>query len=256
MTRDEIIDRAMQAFNEAVSRGQSLRADILRQRDASLSAVPAARAALEKHAAALSKAEDDFSRTQSDIQRTLPAAERDAEVALRLAEDHALVTKRSADADALALLRRKTTEAEEDFAQALHGLQQPSTLAARDKATLDAERRRDAAIETARDKHAEAANRNEDTFRTGAADSLVEHTAAVNRARDMAGHAGQAAIDARDAAVVAAAVALQKALGADPVAASINEAFTQQLAIAEAGSEFEKSAIRAQMRLDLAALED
>lgn len=256
MTRDEIIDRAMLDFNAAVSRGQSLRADILRQRDASLNSVPAARAALEKLAAAVSRAEGDFSRAQLGIERTLTAAERDAEIALRRAEDEALETKRSADEDAQIVLGRRTTEAEDAFEQALHGLQQPSTLPAKDKARLEAERQRDAAIEAAKDKHAESTNKNDDAFRKRASATRAEHVAAVEKARDLAGHADQAAIDARDAAVDAAAAALEKALNADPLAASINEAFTRQLAIADADSEAEKSAIRAQMRLDLAALDD
>jgi hypothetical protein len=253
MTRAEIIERANQALDAAINRCRMRREEILRQRDAAFATVPSVRDALAQHTAALAKAADDFSQVQRDAQQAQGATEADARTAHFDADGDTLNKWRRADDAALAVLNEASAAAQAEYDVAEQSAFHLPTLAEQDQARRNAGERRDAALSTATAKYSMTKNSDYEAYRAATAANLDAEIAATSKARARTDALLQAGTNARDNAIAAADIALERSVQADPRAAAMNETFQQQLTASESDCDREKSAILDQMRRDLAS---
>ena len=251
--RDEILARAQAELQAAGDRFRSLREEILRQqRDVLSTNSPAAKAALEKFDAADAAA---FEKRQAAIDEANSAvvdAEFKASSARFAADQATSATFQDASDRAAQKRQRDTDEAEAEFDQAFKDATQ-LVGAAEDKAIKSARARRDDKIAAIEDTFRRSTDDIFETFQQASADNREREIAAFESARAKQAADIEDATATQEAAKAKADQALDKALAADPLAASIREAFKQRLEDAEAASEVEKQDILDRMKADLAS---
>jgi hypothetical protein len=249
--RSEIVARAQAELQAAIDRFSTLRAEILRQqRDVLSTNSAAARAALEKFDAADTDAFERHQAALSDADSAVVDAEFKASSARFAADEAASADWRDAS-DRAALKRQHDTEdAEAEFDEAFKNAQKVSG-AAHDRAIKSARERRDDKIETIEAVFRRDTDNVWRAFEAASAENREKEIAAFEAARAKQASAGEDAAAALDAARAKANQALDKALSADPLAASIREAFRIRMEDAEVSAEREKQDILDRMKADL-----
>jgi len=248
--RDEIIQRANNAFNRVVEQCNSTLDEIRRQQQTALSTIPEARTAFETYqrridaaASARIQREQDLAQVRASAEEKAQRDQFDAQTAAltkwRTSTDAAEQTR----ADAVRDANRAYDAA---FTAAMH-----LVLNHRDAAISRTRNVRDDAITAAqqafeRDK-AKASTANESE--TAAAQDSAIKAISDARAIELEGQA-QATVE-RERAQSAAGQALTSALAGIPLAAAIQEAFAGRLKNAEAKCEADKSDVLSRMRQEL-----
>lgn len=249
--RSEIMQRAQHELQAAIDRFTVLREEILtQQRDVLTTNIPALKTALDVFEKALADAFAVHQQGVGAADAAVADAEVEASAARFAAEQDADANWR--DANDKASLKRQLAlqRAEDDFNEAFDDAQKV-TGAGRERAVKSARAKRDAVVAGAERTCALETDAAWQTLQEDQAGAREKEIATFEKARAVQADAADKAADTHDAARAKAGKALEKVIAADPVAASIREAFRLRLEEAEAATEREKQDVIDRMKADL-----
>ena len=249
--RNEIIRRANLEFEEAIHRYQALRASLLEQQRAALSAVPAAKKALDVYETALAAAFEEYQLQLANAEANALTAESEALASQFDDERTAEGLWRVATEDADVARRISTEDAELAFEDVFKNARTTASQT-REAQIAAARTKRDLAVRTADRKHQLDTDKAWRIYQRALNDAREDAIAAVEKARRTQAAAGEKAAAAHHAKERKVEAALARALQADPASLAIQQAFAARLAEAEALSEREKADVLARMKRDLA----
>jgi hypothetical protein len=245
VTAQDILTRASRALEAAADRARTRDAEILRQRDAALAALPRnGRPAAQARPAP--KPPPSFEEQERAIAEKLAAAERDAEAKARASEDDALAKWQAADADAYAKYMRAVDDARSGYVALIDTLQNAiHTMSAADQARFI----RDRALTAAENEYRAAKTADYDAYVRASAAAREQAIEAIDAARQNAEEARRELAAARGIDADIAGGRTGRADGA--LAAAIVGAFDDQLARSKADAGRDSAEIIARMREEL-----
>ena len=254
-SRQQIIQRASDEYSRVVSRCEANRAEVLRQEGAALATLPGMKDALDAHDAALAAAEQQYQETLATSEETLSTAESDAVTAQTDLETEAIQVLQQATDDIDIARRDAIDSAQQEYNDAYHQATTQLVGPDRDARLGEARSARDEAMRTAEREYARARRLAQSTHQKSMNDAREGAITAIEKARRGQQSAAETAALERDRARDRAERALRDALAAEPIAASIREAFQLRQQQVEVDCEREKAEVLQRMHRDLSALQ-
>ena len=252
--RQEIIQRASDDYNRALARCGAIRAEVLAQERAALSTLPAIKEALEAHDVAIADAERQYEETVTASQQILATAESDAVTEQTDLETAAIQALQQATDDIDVTRREAIDAAKQEYERAYRAA---TTLVGpeRDAGLTDARSARNESITAAEREYGAARRAAQSAHQKAMNDAREGAITAIEKVRRGQQRAAAAASLEHDRAREKAEEALRDALAAEPLAASIREAFQLRLQQVDVECEREKAEVLQRMQEALASAE-
>jgi hypothetical protein len=249
--REEIFRRASEEYGRVAARCEANRAEVARQERAALCHLPVVKAAFDAYDQALAAAELQYEDALTVSQDAASVAESDALSAQADAENAALALWQQTTDDLDSAHSLAKDNAKQDYDAAYHdamALVGPE----RDARLAEARAARDAAMKSAERDHRRNKALAWSTYQKTLNDARETAISVIEKARGQQQRAAERAGLARARALEVAETALRQDLAAEPLAASIQEAFRLRLQQVELDCEREKTEVLERMQRDLA----